>query len=95
MNLEKLAKHTIKFAELYPLHAEWCKAYDDPTTVGCSVGSKFNKLDELPLKGDVLILAKVDRKELRDENEVIRIARREGKRMKKAASLPARIAALH
>lgn len=82
LDLEKLKKHKIKFQDLYPLTNEWGAAYDDPTTVGCAVGSKFTKIDQLPLKGDVLILARVDRKELRDENETIRVARREGKKLK-------------
>lgn len=82
LDKEKLKKHKIKFTELYPLSTEWKHAYEDPTTVGCAAGSKFSKIDQLPPKGDVLILAKVDRKELRDENETIRVARREGKKLK-------------
>lgn len=82
LDLEKLAEHEIKFQQLYPLTAEWGHAYEDPTVVGCQPGSRFSKIDALPARGDVLVLARVDRKELRDENETVRVARREGKRLK-------------
>ncbi len=81
LDLEKLAKHKVKFSQLYPMQAEWGHAYEDPTRVGCAQGSRFNKINELPPKGDVLLLARVDRKELRDENETIRLARRGGRRI--------------
>jgi DNA-directed DNA polymerase III PolC len=81
LDFEKLTKHKIKFTELYPMQAEWGHAYEDPTRVGCAAGSRFSKINELPPKGDVLVLARVDRKELRDENETIRVARRGGRRL--------------
>lgn len=81
LDFEKLKKHKIKFTQLYPLQADWGHAYEDPTRVGCAPGSRFTKINELPPKGDVLVLAKVDRKELRDENEIIRVARRGGRRL--------------
>jgi len=82
LDLEKLKKHEIKFSQLYPMHANWGHVYDDPTIVGCRPNSRFNKINELPPKGDVLMLCRVDRKELRDENETRRVARRDGKVMK-------------
>lgn len=82
LDLEKLSAHKVKFKDLYPMHTDWGHAYEDPTTIGCAVGSRFSKLNELPTKGDVLILVRVDRKELRDENETVRVARREGKLVK-------------
>ena len=82
LDREKLGKHQIKFQQLYPLQAEYGHVYDDPESVGCRPGSKFTRMNELPSKGDVLCLVRVDRKELRDENETRRIARREGKVMR-------------
>ena len=38
-------------------------------------------LDSLPEEGDTLIICTVTKKELRDENEAVRLARREGKRV--------------
>lgn len=81
LDFEKLKKHAIKFTQLYPLHAEWGHAYEDPTRVGCAPGSRFSKINELPPKGDVLVLARVDRKKLRDENETVLVARRGGRRL--------------
>ena len=81
LDLEKLKKHEIKFSQLYPMHANWSHVYDDPTCVGCRPNSQFSKIKELPARGDVLILVQVDRKELRDENETVRVARRDGRRL--------------
>lgn len=81
LNVDKLAKHKVKFNQLYPLQADWGHAYEDPTRVGCAPGSRFSKINELPPRGDVLLLAQVVRKELRDENETVRVARRNGVRL--------------
>ena len=40
-----------------------------------------SRLDVLPDKGNVLLIVKVVRKELRDENETVRVGRRDGKRL--------------
>jgi DNA polymerase III alpha subunit len=80
LDFDELKKYNVKFEELSPLHAKWGHVYADPTSVGCAEGSHFTKINELPPKGDVLLLCYVERKELRDENETTRVARR-GKRM--------------
>jgi len=76
LDREKLAKYPVKFQQLYPLHDKYGWAYDDPTKLGCRAGSRFQKLNELPPKGDVLVLVQVERKELRDHNQIVRAARR-------------------
>ena len=82
LDITKLQKYPVKFAQLYPLRTEWKHVYDNPQSVGCRAGAQFIPLDQLPPQGEVLILAKVDRKELRDENETVRAARRNGELMK-------------
>lgn len=77
----KIAATRVRFAELYPLMAAYGDIYRDPEAYGCRAGSRFSFLNDLPPSGDVLLIAKVVKKELRDENETIRVARRDGKRL--------------
>jgi hypothetical protein len=69
----------VKFSELYPLQKRYAALYADPEAAGCRPGSYFSKMNALPPEGNVLLLGKVVRKEVRDENETVRLARREGK----------------
>lgn len=81
LDVEKLRALPVRFKTLYPLQSKYGHIYDDPTLAGCAQGSAFTRLNQLPQSGDVLILASVTRKELRDENETIRLARRNGRRV--------------
>ena len=81
LDRDKIAKAPVRFRELYPLSAAYSGIYANPEQHGCRVGSKVSRLDDLPDKGDVLLIVKVVRKELRDENETVRVARRDGKRL--------------
>ena len=81
LDREKIAKAPIRFQELYPLSAAYNHIYANPELHGCRSGSTVSRLDNLPPGGDVLLIAKVTRKELRDENETVRVARRDGKRL--------------
>lgn len=81
LDAAKIAKAEVKFSKLFPMQADWGHVYADPESVGCQAGSRFSKLNELPNGGEVLILGRVTKKELRDENETIRLARRDGKRV--------------
>jgi DNA polymerase III alpha subunit len=78
---EKILAAHVKFQELFPLHAAYGHIYKDPEAAGCATGSCFSKIDNLPPSGDVLMLCSVVRKELRDENETLRVARRDGRRL--------------
>lgn len=77
----RIAAAEVKFAELYPLSKRYAALYEDPEAHGCRAGSIVYKAAELPDSGDVLYLGKIARKELRDENETVRVARRDGRRM--------------
>jgi DNA polymerase III alpha subunit len=79
LDREKISKATVRFRELYPLSAAYGNIYANPEQHGCRVGSVVSRLDVLPPRGDVLLIVKVVRKELRDENETVRVARRDGK----------------
>lgn len=75
---EQISKARVKFQELRPLHAEFRAIYDDPTTVGAREGSVVCTAETMPEKGDVLYIGRIQKRELRDENETVRAARRGG-----------------
>lgn len=75
----RIAAAEVKFGELYPMQKTYAALYADPESAGCRAGSRFSMLNALPPEGNVLVLGKVVRKEVRDENETVRLARREGK----------------
>lgn len=77
---KRVAAAEVRFSELYPLQAAYGNIFSDPESAGCRVGSKVLRLNQLPEDGDVLTICRVVRKELRDENETVRLARRNGKR---------------
>lgn len=81
LDREKIAKATVRFAELYPLWTKYRELYRDPERYGCRAGSIVSRFDDMPPRGDVLSVCRVIRKELRDENEVRRIQKRDGRRM--------------
>lgn len=76
----KIAKAHVKFQELHPLYAAYRAIYDDPTTVGARQGSVVCTAETLPERGDVLYIGRIEKKEMRDENETVRVARRGGVR---------------
>jgi hypothetical protein len=78
---DKFAALPLKFRELFPLSKDYAALYADPEAHGCRVGSVVSRIDTMPLEGEVLIICKVQRKEQRDENETIRAARRDGRRL--------------
>ncbi len=78
---KRIAEAHVKFADLYPISRAYADWYADPEAHGCRIGSKIYKADQLPESGDVLFIGRVVKKELRDENETVRVARREGRRL--------------
>lgn len=78
---KRVQEATVKFADLYPISTRYAALYADPEAHGCRAGSVVYKADELPDGADVLYIGAVAKKELRDENETVRVARRDGKRL--------------
>lgn len=78
---KRIAEAHVKFSDLYPISRTYAAWYADPVGHGCRVGSKIYAADKLPEGGDVLFIGKIAKKELRDENETVRVARRDGKRL--------------
>lgn len=79
---DRIAAAHVKFSDLYPISRAYAALYADPEAHGCRAGSVIYKADELPESGDVLYIGKVVKKELRDENETVRVARRDGKQLR-------------
>jgi len=79
LDKEKYLAMGVKFSELYPLSKDYAGFYSDPEGQGCRPGSVVLKADQFPADGDVLYLGKLCEKERRDENETVRVARRNGK----------------
>ena len=78
---QRIAGAHVKFSELYPISRTYADWYADPVKHGCRIGSKIYTADKLPDSGDVLFIGKIAKKELRDENETVRVARREGRKL--------------
>ena len=75
----KLLELPVAFQELFPLRKNYADLYADPESNGCAPGSRVLTADVFPEAGEVLWLCKVTKKELRDENETVRVGRRNGK----------------
>jgi DNA polymerase III alpha subunit len=78
----KFAALPIKFQELYPLTTGYADLYANPEKYGCREGSVFTRGDEMPMNGSVLHLARIDKKQMSDHNDAVRVKKREGRRMK-------------
>ncbi len=79
--LDRIAAAAVKFADLYPISRAYAHIYSDPEAHGCRSGSVVCKADAMPDGADVLFIGRVAKKELRDENETVRVARRDGRRL--------------
>lgn len=78
---KRIEEAHVKFSDLYPISRTYADWYADPVAHGCRIGSKIYTADKLPDSGDVLFIGKLAKKELRDENETVRVARRDGRRL--------------
>lgn len=78
---KRIAEAHVKFSDLYPISRTYADWYADPVAHGCRIGSRIYTADKLPDGADVLFIGKIAKKELRDENETVRVARRDGKKL--------------
>lgn len=77
-DLEKIAKHKPKHTELRPAHAMWGHIYADPA--GHNIRGSVREFADLEDNENAVVICKIVRKERRDENETVRLARRGGQR---------------
>jgi hypothetical protein len=75
---ERIAAAKIKFLDLYPLRNTYAALIADPEAHGCRPRTRITFTEDLPPEGEVVMILKVMKKETRDDNETVRVARRKG-----------------
>jgi len=80
--MESLANAEVQYADLSEAHTKWGHLYKNPRLVGVTNGDKIIGMNDAKdgQKGDVLIIAKLIKKEILDENDSARIKKRHGRR---------------
>jgi DNA-directed DNA polymerase III PolC len=81
-HLESLAKAEVQFQDLAEAHTKWGHFYREPRLVGVTSGNPIINMKECGERDECLVIAKLTKKILADENEAIRIKKRGGKVMK-------------
>jgi DNA polymerase III alpha subunit len=80
---ETLAKAEVQYADLCEAHTKFGHFYNDPSLAGVTSGKSILEMRTAPRgnprDGDVLIIGKLVKKVISDENEAIRIKKRGGK----------------
>ncbi len=76
---ERLANAEVQFSDLREAHTKWGHFYDDPRLIGVKNGDKIVGMKEVADRDDALVICKLTKKVLADENEAIRIKKRGGK----------------
>lgn len=74
-----LAKADIQYADLAEAHTKWGHYYDDPVLAGVTSGNPIVGMKTVKDRDDGLVIGKLTKKILADENEAIRIKKRGGK----------------
>jgi DNA-directed DNA polymerase III PolC len=77
-DLAKLKTFPVKNNDLRPAHTLWGRAYEDPSVY--NVAGRIKEFADLEDFENAVVICKVIRKERRDENETVRLARRGGER---------------
>ena len=89
---DNLAKAEVNFGDLTEAHTKWGFAYTNPSLIGCKPGSVIEQMREVGDRETCLVICKLSKKILADENEAIRIKKRlEAGRRKKGMGADGRI----
>lgn len=75
---ERLATSEVQFADLSEAHTKWGAYYADPRLIGVKSGEPILGMKEVADRDEALIIGKLTKKVLADENEAIRIKKRGG-----------------
>lgn len=81
-HVESLAKAEVQFQDLAEAHTKWGEYYRNPRLVGVTSGNPIIQMKECRDRDECLVIAKLTKKILADENEAIRIKKRGGKVLK-------------
>ena len=76
---EQIAKAHNKYGTLFPITAAFREIYDDPQSNGVAEGWRVDLIKNVPPDSEAVFIGKVVKKEMRDENETVRVAKRGGK----------------
>lgn len=76
---ENLAKASVKFADLNEAHTLFGRYYDKPRLIGVTSGDPIIGMRQCADREECLVIAKLGKKVLSDENEPIRVKKRGGK----------------
>lgn len=74
-----LAKAPVKFSNLHEAHTKWGHYYDNPTLAGVTSGNDIIEIKNAVEKEDCLIIGKLIKKTILDENDPARKKKRGGK----------------
>ncbi len=77
-----LSKAEVQFADLREAHTKWGAYYDKPKLIGVTSGDPIIGMKECRDRDECLVIGKLTKKVLADENESIRVKKRGGKIMK-------------
>jgi DNA polymerase III alpha subunit len=77
-DLAQIAKHEVKHKELRPAHAMWNHIYSDPDSH--NIKGRVREFADLEDFEEGVVICRLIRKERRDDNETVRVARRNGER---------------
>jgi DNA-directed DNA polymerase III PolC len=75
----QIAKAHNKFGVLYPITTTYRGLYEDPESRGVASGWSVSLIKDIPPNSEAVFIGKVVKKEMRDENETVRVAKRGGK----------------
>jgi DNA polymerase III alpha subunit len=81
-HVESLAKAEVMYQDLAEAHTKWGHFYKNPSLVGVTSGNPIINMKECGDRDECLVIAKLTKKILADENEAIRIKKRGGKVLK-------------
>lgn len=72
----KLAKAEVKFSDIAEARTKWGWAYDNPVAIGVTSGNPIVQVRDVKERDDCLIIVKLRKKALEDENDPVRQRRR-------------------
>jgi DNA polymerase III alpha subunit len=78
-DVERLANAQVNYSDLAEAHTKWGHFYKKPRLAGVTSGDPIIEMKSSPNRQSVLVIAKLNKKVLSDENEAIRIKKRGGK----------------
>lgn len=77
-----LANSEVQFADLAEAHSKWGHFYESPRLAGVTSGMKISEMNRVKSRDECLVIGKLVKKTVGDENEASRLKKRNGKLVK-------------